>query len=231
MGKSDESFLGVGDTVVAELQELAGLQPEDDVLDIGCGYGRVAHALLRHGHRGDYIGMDILPRHIAWCSEQLTPATGGRYVFHHLDVENARYNPAGSLSPNDVSLDFGLQPTLVIATSVFTHMYADTIEHYLRELRRIIAPNGRVFATFFLMNSSQSEMEQAGRSAYPLTHRKDAWTCYFNDEDPLHMIAYDQDWVEALVESSGFHVTALELGTWCGRPGQRVYQDSMVLRP
>ena len=225
MGRSDEAFLDVGDDVVSELKDLVGLQPDDDILDIGCGYGRVAHALLRHGHVGRYVGMDILARHVIWCADRLTPVSYGRHTFHRLDVENSRYNPTGSLRPTDVSLDLGPAPNLVIATSLFTHMYPDAIEHYLRETHKFIAPDGRVFATFFLLNESQARMEREGRSAYPMRNRHDDVSRYFDEEDPLHAFACDQAWVESLVRSLGFEVEALELGSWCGRPTQRVYQE------
>ncbi len=112
MGRSDEAFLDVGDDVVSELKDLVGLQPDDDILDIGCGYGRVAHALLRHGHVGRYVGLDILARHVVWCADRLTPVSYGRHTFHHLDVENSRYNPTGSLRPTDVFWISGQPRTL-----------------------------------------------------------------------------------------------------------------------
>lgn len=71
MGASDEEFARVGDRVVRSLRELAGLEPAESVLEIGCGYGRVAHALLRSGHAGPYTGMDILPRHVEWCASNI----------------------------------------------------------------------------------------------------------------------------------------------------------------
>lgn len=231
MGRSDEEFLGVGDTVAAELAEFTSLQPTDTVLEIGAGYGRVAHALWRRGHRGRFAGMDILARHIQWCSDQITPATDGVYTFHHLDVRNDRYNPNGTLEPTEVSLDVGVRPDVVLVASVFTHMYADPIVHYLREIRSMLAEGGRVMATFFLMNDSQRAAEAAGRSRHPLRYEVSEFARCWDVDNPLHVIAHDQGWVHRQAKLAGLEVRAVHLGSWCGRIGGAVYQDTLILTP
>lgn len=119
------------------------------LVDVGCGYGRVAHALLRAGgFRGRYLGLDILPRQIAWCQENFTPLSEGSLRFELVDIKNDRYNPAGRLSPRSVSFDVETgSADVVLLASVFTHMYADDIVHYLGEIRRMLRPEGRCLAT------------------------------------------------------------------------------------
>src|SRR3954447_19991659 len=91
MDKTEEGFLAIGESIAADLRELCGLRPDDAIVDIGCGYGRVAHALLRSGgFAGPYLGLDILARHIAWCRAHLSPVSGGRFRFEHLDIRNGR---------------------------------------------------------------------------------------------------------------------------------------------
>jgi tRNA A58 N-methylase Trm61 len=86
MQESDELFISIGDDLVTQIQTLAGLQRDFSLIDIGSGYGRLAHALLRQGFSGKYIGLEILKRHVTWCQENLSRAS---ISFQHLDVYNS----------------------------------------------------------------------------------------------------------------------------------------------
>lgn len=229
MGTSDEAFIGVGDGIVGELERFARLEPDEAIIDIGCGYGRVAHALLRGGHRGTYTGMDILPKHVAWCAANLTPFSKGRYRFFHLDVQNDRYNPTGSLAATDVDLELAGAGDVVLVTSVFTHMWAESITHYVGELAKVLKAGGRILATFFLINDSQRALDAAGASRYPLVHESGPMSRYWSVDDPLHVIGYEQAWVESTLQQAGLRIDEVHLGSWCGRPDAAVYQDTLIL--
>ena len=95
MGESDQDFLALGDEFVEALTEHAGLRDDSRVLDIGCGYGRLPHALKRSGFRGTYLGIDVLEKHVRWCTNRLGEP---RFQFRHADIRNDRYNPRGSLA-------------------------------------------------------------------------------------------------------------------------------------
>ena len=43
-------------------------------LDFGCGWGRTTYGLLLDDFDGHYLGIDIQEEHIAWLSENITPA-------------------------------------------------------------------------------------------------------------------------------------------------------------
>lgn len=231
MGPTEDEYYNFGDRMAEQLVEFTSLQPTETVLDIGAGYGRIASALWRRGHRGRYLGMDILPRHIQWCSDNMTPASGGLYTFHHLDVKNGRYNPEGLLEPTEVSLDMGDRPDVVLVASVFTHMYGNAIVHYLREIRSMIKPGGRIMATFFLINQSQRTAEANGASRFPLEFKVDETSRCWTLEDRLHVIAHSEGWVRQEIQSAGMRVQATHLGSWCGRADRDVFQDTLILEP
>src|SRR5215217_4395513 len=109
MAEDDERFLRTGDETVAELRELAALTAKDRVLDVGCGYGRLAHALLRDdSFEGTYLGVDILRAPVEWCQAELAPQSGGRVEFHAIDVANERYRPDGA-TPGEKA-ELGVEP-------------------------------------------------------------------------------------------------------------------------
>jgi SAM-dependent methyltransferase len=220
----DSDFKATGEEFVRHFRELAELRPEDRVLDIGCGIGRMARVLvpiLREP--GSYDGFDIVSSGIAWCREryQGTPAP---FRFRHADLYNARYNPEGRGSAADYRFPYADESfDLVIATSVFTHLLEQTADHYLAEAARVLAPEGRLFATWFLLSEQH-------RLAPPAP---------FHDIDPglptaiadpavaESAVAFDERWLLDRLRDHGLALRAIHRGTWAGRPGSS-FQDIVI---
>lgn len=231
MAENDDEFLSIGDRIVLDMIELCALRPDSAVLDIGSGYGRVAHGLWRRDFEGAYLGLEILERHVKWCQDEITPASDGRLEFVHLDVRNSRYNPHGSFLAEEAS--FGVADDSVdvaVLTSVFTHMYPAEIVRYMGELGRVLRPGGRALATFFALDETWREAQLAGRGGLPMPHVLDASCRYHNADDPLHAIGYTPAWIRDAVAGAGLRVFASRLGFWCGRPAAHdFFQDAFVL--
>jgi len=202
------------------------------VVDVGSGYGRFAHGLVRSGFRGDYFGFDILPRHVAWCQAHMTRLYRPRVRFGHLDVENARYNPKGKIRGEEVVFPVQARSVdAILLASVFTHMYEDHIFRYLSEARRILKDGGRVVASFFLMEPAWAQAHAAGRTAYAMDHTRSAHCRYADAKDPLFAIAYELEWLLARVEELGLRLAEPPiLGRWAGREGAETWQDFLVLQ-
>jgi SAM-dependent methyltransferase len=72
MNESDERFLAIGNQSAQLLIE-QGLGAADSILDVGCGYGRLAFGLLSQlDFKGRYEGFDVLQRQIDWCRKAIT---------------------------------------------------------------------------------------------------------------------------------------------------------------
>ncbi|UCA50521.1 class I SAM-dependent methyltransferase [Streptomyces sp. WA6-1-16] len=72
------------------MQAELGVGPAHDVLDAGCGAGRIAVPLTDVlGEKGSYLGFDIVPHAIEWCSSAMTP----KYPIQI----RARRHPSGDL--------------------------------------------------------------------------------------------------------------------------------------
>jgi SAM-dependent methyltransferase len=232
MGETDESFVEIGDELAAQLEELAGLRPDSRVLDIGCGYGRLPHGLLRRGFAGRYLGFDILERQIGWCQRNL--ARSG-VEFRHLDLQNDRYNPDGGGSLAELELG-GEQFDVIALYSVFTHLWPEDVTAYLKLGSSALAPGGRMLATCFLTDDEWRRLDAAGKAGIRFPFERSPTCRYANEESPLHMVGYEVDWMLEAAASAGLRPALRpQFGRWSGRAadlsGHAGYQDALVLEP
>ena len=230
MGEDDERLLSIGRELAATLVD-HGLAPRSRVLDVGCGYGRLALGLVAEGvHEGDYLGFDILKRHITWCSDTLTPVHP-RLRFKHVDAHNPRYNPAGTLDADKIHFPAGIGTVDVAAVfSVFTHLYRPTVAHYLAELRRVLRPGAVAVTTWLLWDENRLEATQSDACAYPLNFELDPQTRYNDADDPLRAIAFHPRLVTELVHEAGLRIRSSERGSWDGVTESSSFQDLLVLQ-
>jgi SAM-dependent methyltransferase len=227
MSENDEQLIQVGDEL-AGLLVSAGLTETSSVLDVGCGYGRLALGLLHStDYRGQYLGFDIQHRSIDWCQSAITPVFPSMR-FVHLDVRNDRYNRKGTIDPTGMS--FPARSASIDACaliSVFTHFYRPDIERYLSEIRRVLKPGGFAVVTWFLFDDARLPAATSSDATYPMVHVLDAQTRYTKEGDPLRAIAYHEDAMRAMAAAARLVVRAVDRGTWAGEPG-RVFQDVVV---
>ena len=216
-------YHGIGQEFKRLFVELGGLEPHHDVLDVGCGCGRMAKPLTGW-LSGRYEGIDVYPEAVEWCRRNITPGHPS-FRFQVADIASARYNPAGTQSPesyrlpyDDASFDFAL------LTSVFTHLETAAVDNYLGELARVLRPGGRLFATYFLMNDEALELMD-GTGAFGF-ERGDALLV---DEDvPERAVAFREQAVRDLHERHGLPIESTHYGSWCGRPRYTSFQDITV---
>jgi SAM-dependent methyltransferase len=102
-----------------------------DVLDFGCGCGRIARWLAPEiiANGGRFQGTDLNPRLVRWCADNLP----GRYFKNDLDP------------PFDVP---GGSIDLVLGHSVLTHLTEERARAWLHEIRRILRPGALSLLTF-----------------------------------------------------------------------------------
>lgn len=231
VGSSDvQDFLATGMLLRAALEEASGLDPNYAVLDIGCGWGRLAMPLAGAlGPHGRYVGMDAAAEAIAWCRRHIGE-TDPRFRFHHADIRNGYANPRGRIPAHRaVLLPWEERFDRVVAFSLFTHLLPGALARYLAEASRLCRPDGILVATFFLLDAPARAAIAAGRADrdFTATH---GIARLGNPTVPEDAVAYDADEVMALLEAAGF-AAEWRPGAWCDRGvAPFEYQDLVIAR-
>src|SRR5580692_8694154 len=87
----DGDFLAVGVEFLQWFVRVGGLTPEQRVLDLGCGIGRMALPLTQYLDGGTYDGVDVAALGIDWCEANIA-ARYGNFRFQRLDLRHPLYN-------------------------------------------------------------------------------------------------------------------------------------------
>lgn len=221
-----EDFLKVGYLIHDNLRRLCGLQPHHAVLDVGCGWGRLAIPLTRFlAVDGRYVGLDVAERAIAWCRQHIG-RDNSPFTFHFIDVANSYANPSGTASARSARFaDYGAFD-IAVASSLFTHMLPADMDHYLGELAGVLVPGGTLYATFFILDDQVEQLCRTGCSNHAFNHAIGV-ARISNPSVPEDAVAYPLDHVAERLSAHGF-APRIYRGAWSGRPGGCDYQDVIV---
>ncbi len=223
-------FRATGEAFLHHFIDIGHLSPDDTVLDVGCGIGRMAVPLTTYlSPSSAYHGIDIVPKGITWCRRHIT-ARYPNFHFHHANVINRHYNPSGAVPAAAFrfpSVDDTF--SFVLVTSVFTHMLPGDMDHYLDEIARATKSGGTLFATFFLLNDESVRLMNAGNGNIVFDHRVSHLCSAADPDDPEGAVAYEEHAVRSMLEAHGFLVPQPPwYGSWCGRNTFLSYQDILV---
>lgn len=176
-----------------------GLLPHHVFLDVGCGALRGGVYFINYLNMGMYQGLDINESLIEAAKKELADA-GLSDKYPKLLV-NDRF---------EASL-FGRNVDFALALSVFTHLYTNHIVRCLVEVRKVLQPDGKFYATFF----------EAPYSAYlePITHEPGSVVTKY-DADPFH---YSYEEINGMAKIAGMTVERIADSEWVHPRNQKMF--------
>lgn len=204
----DAAFVASAKRDVARLAQ-QGLTRDSALLDWGCGAGRLAIGVLETwGGIARYDGIDVQKDLVTWATRHVAR---GSIAFTHVDISNARYNRNGS--PERRIPGGSSTYDAVYGYSVLSHMDASELAAYLREICRLLKPDGFAWVTAFVEDGVPDVSENpAGYGPIP-------WA------GALHCVRFERAYFDSVASSAGLRVHLFEHGQ------ETDGQSSYVLRP
>lgn len=230
----EERFNGGASPAVARhygrVLDPRSLPADARILDLGCGFGRIAMELTRVlGPGQQYVGLDPNAEGIEWAQRHIG-AHHPNFTFQRIDVRSRPYNPDGTMGGNDFRFPFEDDSLdLVLMISVLTHVDLPTVDNYVREAARVLrSDTGRLVSTIFLLDDEVDELIADGRSRFDLP-----WSAgpsrVENPDNPELVIAHPRTAVLDIVDSAGFEQVEVVNGHWCGRAAPPMdFQDLLI---
>ena len=207
-------------------QKYCGLQPNSAVLDIGSGMGRSAAALTKYLNKdGKYEGFDVVKRGVDWCKKNIS-SRFPNFNFTYIPLNNDLYRRAGE-APSAFQFPYPDHAfDLVVVNSVFTHMVADEVEHYFREMARVLKTGGHIYATFFLFEKNKTPFPYDFDFPHDYGHYR-----LMDNKVKSANVAYQKNYLKnKLAAANSFAIRHLFDGSWYGLPeeGCKEFQDIVV---
>ncbi len=218
--------MAVGQGLLDGLVLFAGLRPDQRVLEVGCGNGRLAVPLTTFlADGGSYVGTDVVRSGIRWCRRAIA-SRFANFEFMHVDVRHPLYRPRGR-GGEAASFPFGDDSfDVVVLTSVFTHLLPQETVGMLEQAARVLRSGGVLFSTWFV-----PDLDEVVPDADYAFERVDAVHAVGRRDVPHARVAYDEGWVRDRMIEAGFErVDEMHPGAWRNAGGGPLYHDAFVAR-
>ena len=215
------------------------IRRDSNVLEIGCGLGRIAFP-LRYilSSEGSYDGFEICHNKVAFLEKNFS-AVYPNFRFIWANINNTFYNPSGNIKAKDYQFPYaGSSFDIVFAASVFTHMLPEAAANYFEQASRVLKPDGCCLFSFFLLeNYRPGEPRPLGFSR-PQFNFDHPYSSYGDDfaivepDNPEQMTAYSLDLIKRLATQAGLELAQPPVpGLWSGTQSTWVgAQDLVILR-
>jgi len=183
----EDQLLVTAEATKRDLEATVGIKPDDEVLEIGCGVGRVGMVIAPLCKR--WIGCDVSSNMLRYASKRLS------------QYKNVSFK---ELSGFDLSPIADKSVSLVYCTVVFMHLDEWDRFNYVLEAYRVLRPGGRVLIDNFNLCSDEGWSVFEQHRAFP------------PDQRPPHISkSSTPQEIETYLHRAGFQSVKVQLsGAW-----------------
>ncbi len=156
---------------------LKGLKGDEEILDIGCGDGKITADISKFIPTGSIIGIDLSTSMIGWAQKQ----------YHQREYPNLTFQEGSFLESNLGSFD------LIISFCALQH--CSDQKSALTTLSQALKPNGKLLILVPLMNNA------AWNQARSIVQNRPQWSDYWKNFSPRKFLT-PQQYIEVLEQSN-----------------------------
>ncbi len=226
-----EYYFNLGKEQTEKVIKWLSIKPEHQILDIGCGSGRIGiHFLNYLCEQGKYIGIDINQEFIDYCSDNIS-ILKENFKFQFVDVYNGAYAREGKLKANEVifpveddSMD------RVIMWSVFTHMNLEDIDAYLKEIYRVLKKGGMFIASLNLYNEFIHNQIELDKSQLDIKFKVDENSYTLYKDVPEWGLAHNEEKLKKLYWKHRFIIREIKYGIWSCKELTGEFHDCIIVQ-
>lgn len=155
----EHNYYVFGPQVFINLLRFAGVQPDNKLLDVGCGSLRVGRLLIPYLNEGCYYGIEPAEEHLmAGFDEELSPAAIKKAPSFHVATDFT--------TPEDWPARFDI----VCAIQVFIHCGPEQLEDFLTKMR---ARTDVIWITLKIDEEGHTKPWDPGFQRYLAAHYQD----------------------------------------------------------
>lgn len=156
---------------------LKGLNGNEEILDIGCGDGKITADISKFVPSGSIVGIDLSASMIGWAKKQ----------YHRLEYPNLTFHEGHFLESNPGTFD------LIISFCALQH--CSDQKKALTMLSQALKPNGKLLILVPLMNNA------AWNRARSTVQHRSQWAAYWNKASPRTFFT-PQQYIDVLEQSN-----------------------------
>jgi trans-aconitate 2-methyltransferase len=156
---------------------LRDLKGNEEILDIGCGDGKITADVSKFVPSGSILGVDLSTPMISWAQKQ----------YHQQEYPNLMFQEGSFLESHPGSFD------VIISFCAFQH--CSDQKNALKTLSRSLKPNGKLLILVPLMNN------MAWNQARSTVQHRSQWSEYWKNVSPRKFLTPHQ-YIELLEQSN-----------------------------
>jgi len=191
-----------------------GLTRRSEVLEVGCGVGRLARELAQIIDEGSYTGFDIAPAAVQWLETNYASKLA-HFAFDLVEVTSDRYQIDSPTAAAHFHFPYPSDRfDLVCSFAVFMHMQLDGVANYLREIERVLRPGGRAVLTMLAVHPDERFAPSLGGRRF-IEIEPGVFSRHPDKPNASH--AFAASLLSTTIADAGLSVVDQVEGSWHGR--------------